>query len=777
MSEPGAATREERRSLPGGFSLLAGLLAAASVGIAVLRHGPIAALPDDAAPDRFSAARAVAVLDELLAERVPHPVGSPENARVRDRIRARFAEIGVATDLQRVPACSAYGECATVENILARIPGREAGPALLLLAHYDSVPAGPGAGDDASGVVVLLEVARALRSGPPLRHPVHFLVTDSEEIGLVGAEAFVRTHPTLHEVAAVLNFESGGASGGSFMFQIGPASGDLVRLYGQRCPRLRTGSLFTTVYERMPNDTDLSVFIRAGVPGLNFGIIRDKVHYHSPLDRPAQLDARSVQHHGSCALALARALAEGELPPPDSGRWVFFDWAGLWLVRWPERAALPVALVLVAGWAWLARRWLAGRALRPAALAWGLGAASLYPVVAVAAGAALVWALQAARGVPAPWTAHPGPATAMVWCGSLAAAAWLAHHLAGRTGLLGQWLGAVGAGAFAGLALAAVLPGASYVMVAPVAVSLVALALVRRPVRLVPAAAAVLASALAASPISLSLALAAREVTGLAASPLIAVVLGIWFASLSPLLVAATRAARLGLAGALTLGCVVSGIAALAVPAATPERPRSLGLVLHETAGGAARWLARTRDGPVPERLREAGGFAEDGVEPFAFFDERWRSAIAPAEPTGASPPELEVLARGAWDPETSGRRVLLRLHSRRGAARLGLALPPAAAARDVRMAGVEVPALSSRALELRGGWHVYVWHAPPPDGVEIELTLAARDTVEAILFDQSYGLPAAGERLRAARPASAVAKHHGDLWMLTRPVAIPPPS
>ncbi len=131
MSETGAATRGERRSLPVGFSLLAGVLAAASVGIAVLRHGPIAALPEDAAPDRFSAARAVAVLEELLAERVPHPVGSPENARVRDRIRARFAGLGIATELQRVPACSAYGECATVENILARIPGREAGPAPL----------------------------------------------------------------------------------------------------------------------------------------------------------------------------------------------------------------------------------------------------------------------------------------------------------------------------------------------------------------------------------------------------------------------------------------------------------------------------------------------------------------------------------------------------------------------------------------------------------------------------------------------------------------------
>ncbi|MEE8508225.1 MAG: M20/M25/M40 family metallo-hydrolase [Myxococcota bacterium] len=778
MNETPAVNSENPRSLPGRSVGLAALLLAVSVGLIVLRHGPIAALPDDAPADRFSAARALAIVKVLLAEDVPHPIGSPANARVRDRIRARFAELGIATELQRAAGCSTYGECATVENILARIPGREGGLALLLLAHYDSVPAAPGAGDDASGVATLLEVARALRAGPALRHPVYFLVTDGEEIGLVGAEAFVRAHPRRREVAAVLNFEARGTSGASLLFQTGPASGDLVRLYGQRCPRPHTGSVFTTVYERMPNDTDLSVFIRAGLPGLNFAFTRDEVHYHSPLDRPAQLDARSIQHHGSCALALARVLAEGELPPVDTGRWVFFDWAGLWLVRWPEGATLPIAVVLAAIWVGFARRFLVRRALRPAFLAWGLGAALLYPLVAALSGAALVWALQTAHGVPAPWTGRPGPAVAMVWCGSFAAASWLAQLLAGRIGLFGQWLGAAGAGAASSLAFAAWLPGASYVVVVPLAASLLTLALVRAPFRLVPVARAALVPALVAAPILLSLALSAGETVGLAASPLITLALGSWFASFSPLVVAAPRAARLGLAGGLTLACAASGIIALAVPAATPERPRSLALVLHESASGGARWLASTRDGPLPPALAEAGGFGEEVLHPFPFFSDRWRAAQAPAERTGVPPPELDVLGQSAWDPGTSRRRIRLRLRSRREAAVLGLALPPAAEPRDVSMGGVAVAELSSRALESSLGWHVYVWHAPPKDGIEVDLTVSPRGSVEAFVFDQSYGLPAnlAAEKLRSARPARVVAKQSGDLWLLTRAVVLPSP-
>jgi Zn-dependent M28 family amino/carboxypeptidase len=63
---------------------------------------------------------------------------------------------------------------------------------VLLTAHYDTVAGSPGAGDDGIGVAVLLETARALSTANAARNTVMILLTDGEETGLLGAEAFVR---------------------------------------------------------------------------------------------------------------------------------------------------------------------------------------------------------------------------------------------------------------------------------------------------------------------------------------------------------------------------------------------------------------------------------------------------------------------------------------------------------------------------------------------------------------------------------------------------------
>src|SRR5690348_15946681 len=103
----------------------------------------------DAPPTEFSAARAYATLGRILREQVPHPVSSVANQDVRDRVRAEFTTLGIKTDLYRASGCNgrpayAFFACGTVEDIVAQVaPGQ--GKAIVLLAHYDSVPAGPGA--------------------------------------------------------------------------------------------------------------------------------------------------------------------------------------------------------------------------------------------------------------------------------------------------------------------------------------------------------------------------------------------------------------------------------------------------------------------------------------------------------------------------------------------------------------------------------------------------------------------------------------------------------
>lgn len=82
-------------------------------------------------------------------------------------------------------------------NLVAHIPGKEPGAALILGAHIDS-PNSPGALDDASGSAVLLEVAHLLDENglvPPV--DLYLVWFGSEELGLYGSSHFVATHQEL----------------------------------------------------------------------------------------------------------------------------------------------------------------------------------------------------------------------------------------------------------------------------------------------------------------------------------------------------------------------------------------------------------------------------------------------------------------------------------------------------------------------------------------------------------------------------------------------------
>src|SRR5690606_16680614 len=155
-----------------------------------------------------------------------------------------------------------------VRNVVARREGAprpaseasEGAPAsrpkaVALFAHYDSVPTGPGAADDAAGVAVLLETLRALKASPPLPRDVLFVVTDGEEVGLMGARAFVERHDAAKDVGVALNFEARGHRGPSLMFQTSPENGGLIRTYAEAVARPVANSAGAEVYRRMPNDT------------------------------------------------------------------------------------------------------------------------------------------------------------------------------------------------------------------------------------------------------------------------------------------------------------------------------------------------------------------------------------------------------------------------------------------------------------------------------------------------------------------------------------------
>ncbi|MEG4349190.1 M28 family peptidase [Microcoleus sp. LAD1_D3] len=71
-------------------------------------------------------------------------------------------------------------------------------PPIVIGAHYDTVPGSPGADDNATGVAVLLELARDIASGP-LKYPVQLVAFDMEEYGYLGSSHHAATYKQQQE--------------------------------------------------------------------------------------------------------------------------------------------------------------------------------------------------------------------------------------------------------------------------------------------------------------------------------------------------------------------------------------------------------------------------------------------------------------------------------------------------------------------------------------------------------------------------------------------------
>jgi acetylornithine deacetylase/succinyl-diaminopimelate desuccinylase-like protein len=226
--------------------IVAFLFIALTIVFAERASRPPVALPASAPPTAFSAERAMKHVLAIAKE--PHPVGSTEHDRVRDYLVAQLGILGLEPQVQNTTGVGTrYADAGRVQNILARMPGEQSGgPAVLLVAHYDSVEAGPGAADDGAGIAAILETIRALRAGGPLVHDLIVLFSDGEEAWLLGAAAFVREHPWAKDAAMVLNFEARGTTGRSLMFETGPGNLDAVRVL-RTLPNVTAGSVFTTI--------------------------------------------------------------------------------------------------------------------------------------------------------------------------------------------------------------------------------------------------------------------------------------------------------------------------------------------------------------------------------------------------------------------------------------------------------------------------------------------------------------------------------------------------
>lgn len=298
-------------------------------------------------PAQFDAARAKARLARILGDQRPHPADSDADDAVRTRLIAELRGMGLEPIVRDQFACNDFRKarlvaCARVRNVIATL-GPTNGKALLLSAHYDSVPVGPGASDDGIGVATLLEVGSILKDRP-LKRPVILLFNEGEELGLIGARAFL-ADPLSRNVDGLLNIDARGVTGPATMFETSQPNGAAVGAYARAVQRPFASSLATDVARLIPNDTDVTVYKERGWLALNWGIIGNETRYHSPGDDLQGLDIRSLQDMGDQVLGLASELSGGA-PKARSNR-IFFDVLQREFIQLPVATGVICLLILL----------------------------------------------------------------------------------------------------------------------------------------------------------------------------------------------------------------------------------------------------------------------------------------------------------------------------------------------------------------------------------------------------------------------------------------------
>jgi hypothetical protein len=734
----------------------------------------------DAPLDVFSAMRARETMKAISGDGQSRALGSEPNARARAWLLAELAKNGFRAELQTAMSCTAHGACARVVNIVATRPGTDpAAASVLLMAHYDSVPCGPGASDDGMGTSTVIEASRAIAAGPSLRRTVVVVLTDGEEAGLLGASAFAREHPLARTVHGAINVDARGTAGPSAMFETSAGNAWIIGLYARHASHPVSSSLFYEIYRRMPNDTDFTS-VKDRVQGLNFANIAGVERYHTPLDSFANADPGTLQHHGDQALAMVRALADAG-PELDAGipstpgaaarDAVWFDVLASFVVRWPAGASLGFALLA------LALVVLSAIRLRT----WGLGlAASAAALVAALVASLLVGlVLRYGGALPVPWVAHPLPALASLHIACISAGLWAARLVGRRASPQVLWAGTWLTWATLGVVTAIVAPGACFLFVVP--------AFVAGFVSLLRIDLATAVPALVAGVLWMPIAILAYDGLGLVV-PVIACISSTMLVTTLPALAVRRRAgadtatamATVTVTGerkqasrraaVAVMGAVASlVVAAMAVPAFSVDLPQRVNVVLRqdEATGGStppgrvyveAAW-AYMPWGKPPAAMVSALG---DPSRVALGASTPWSTAVPFAEVPriALEAPTAVVLSSG---PSPRGRSVRARLASPRGARTLMILLP---AGRPALMTVEGIVAIPHH--------DAVVLRAVPAEGLEVTLDVSGASPIALTLLDLTSGLPApdvapiAGA-VKDARSSAAVQTQEGDLTIAGR--------
>jgi hypothetical protein len=745
--------------------------------LAIHEIEPPPAVDENAPATEFSSARAMRDVREIAKE--PHSLGSAANDRVLKYLVGRMRELGGNPEVQTatVTRYSPFwpDTWAVVNNLIAKIPGTSPTGAVMLVAHFDSVPSGPGAGDDGASVAAILETIRAVKAGLALRNDLIVLFTDGEELGLLGAKDFVETYPALHNIKVVLNFEMRGDEGSSMMFQTSSHDSWLVDQLAAAAPFPYATSAAASVYKRLPNDTDLTVFLDAGMAGMNFAASGGVTRYHTALDNADLLDQRTLQHQGTYALSMARRFGSIDLDAPRTGDHdaVFFVVGGK-LFHYSSRLAIAVAILvtlLLLGVIWIGVR--DGR-FNIAGVTAGSAIYAIAVTASVAEARGVWWLMKMLAG----WRMLPVGTTYGGFYFSLAAIAlifgtlWAVYALICRSiGLQDLGAGALAVWAVLMLATSITFPAGSYIFTWPLVFATLATGIRSGAADGSITISAAILTLVALAPGTMILAPsfsapADGTIPFMLLSELAAVLLFGLFIPYIDFLTCGQRWVAPCVMGLLAIALIVKGNAASSFTAAQPhpdsifyfqdtdrERARWVSLdsrpdtftsqfFQHHVRGG---WLAKlvglaTRDTPARNLAKMSmhrdfaglnGGRTTEGDAPLI----------------NAAPPTLKVIE----DSTISGTRtVKMHIASARGASIVWMSVPV-----GVTVLGASIDG-KSPGDHVTDGWTGWYWRAPA-SGFDLTLKLATPAPFVVTVIDQTEGLPEIPEFKIKPRPADTM--------------------
>ena len=701
---------------------------------------PVPEVRAGSAPGEFNVIRARDRLARILGDQRPHPADSEANDGVRERLIAELRGAGLNPQVRDQLACNEIHKargvvCARVRNVVVTI-GPASGHHLLLNAHYDSTAVGPGAGDDGAGVATLIEVAAILRD-EQLKRPVTFLFNEGEELGLVGARAFL-ADPFSRQVDSLINLEARGVTGPVNMFETNVPNAAAVAAFARAVDRPVANSLATDVYRTMPNYTDVNSFEERGWTTLNFAMIGNETRYHSPGDDVAALDPHSLQHMGDQTLAVARELSRGV--PRASGDRIFMDLLGRWLVQLPQGIGMALLGVLLAGFAWLAwRRKALGRGL--AVIAGGL-----------LLGTALAWLGTAVIGLARPgmfWRAEPLWTHLAVYASAYAAAVG-ALTVVGRKLDVRQlraafWLAFVGLGVVVAFAATR---GIIFFLFPPLVAGLGMLASRWHP------RAEQAAAWLAALLLYVTLGSMVGQLEELLNAgpmwlfaPLGLLVMMPALIEAKPLIEATPPRRSIGMAALVAL---IAWAAAATAPAYSANRQQQF-TIEQVTNGGQSYWSVLNDSVPLSNGFQAVGKWRFDKL-PYS-DRKRWLAKAPPIE--GLKAPEVDVVGRSA---APGGRRVTVRLQAN-GAETVALVAPEDAHILAAG-SGAFVRQISKEATD---GRYTVRCFGRSCDGLTMDIVIGKAGPIDVIVLGSRAGLPPAAKPLLAARPKFARPQYSPD--------------